>query len=333
MVLLSVAVASMCYFLLVMALPSALTSTSYKRRCSKIYVHKEWRDLTVKDRLAYIKAVKCLQALPSSIPTIARSRYEDFQATHIDLTERIHLVGHFLPWHRHQINLYGKALRKECGYKGPIAFWDWTRDGDNAEGPLAQSPIFDDVTGFGGNGVPGTYTLPDDVSQTPEPYRYVGCVQTGPFRDSVYTVHLGPGKLKTDHCMVSATWRPILGTENVRKQLASRTFEEFRLVIDDMTNGIHGMGHAAVGGEMTNIYSAGADPLFYLHHQNLDRMWWHWQQKGKDRLKEISGPSTQNGNDTVTLDFEMDFPALGLNVTVGEVMDISKEPNCYTFDY
>ncbi|KAF6747277.1 hypothetical protein DFP72DRAFT_1016478 [Ephemerocybe angulata] len=178
MVLLSVAVARMCYFLLVMALPSTLTSTSYTRKCPNIYVHKEWRDLTVKDRLAYIKAVKCLQALPSSIPTAARSRYEDFQATHIDLTERIHLVGHFLPWHRHQINLYGRALRNECRYKGPIA--------------LLQSPIFDEVTGFGGNGVPGTYTLPDDVSQTPEPYRYVGCIQTGPYRDSVSTVHLGP---------------------------------------------------------------------------------------------------------------------------------------------
>lgn len=308
-------------------------------KCSKIYVHKEWRDLTIPQRLAYIKAVKCLQKRPSSVPGVARSRYEDFQATHIDLTERIHLVGHFLPWHRHQANLYGIALREECGYRGPIAFWDWSRDGDKLGTPVANSPIFDPVTGFGGTGVPGTYTLPDDLSQTPEPYRYVGCVQTGPFRDTLYTVHLGPGRLKTDHCLVRGindthSIRNNMLSTNVLEQQGMQTFEAFRTAIDVMATGIHGMGHVVVGGEMTNIYSAGADPLFYLHHQNLDRIWWHWQRfNPRKRLREISGPTTVNGSVEVTLEFEMDFPALGPNVTVGDVMDSSRKPNCFTYDY
>lgn len=128
---------------------------------------------------------------------------------------------------------------------------------------VANSPIFDPVTGFGGTGVPGTYTLPDDLSQTPEPYRYVGCVQTGPFRDTLYTVHLGPGRLKTDHCLVRGindthSIRNNMLSTNVLEQQGMQTFEAFRTAIDVMATGIHGMGHVVVGGEMTNIYSAGA---------------------------------------------------------------------------
>ena len=67
---------------------------------------------------------------------------------------------------------------------------------------------------------------------------------------------------------------------------------------------------------------------------NLDRLWWHWQRRDyRKRLYYIDGPTTQNGTDNVTLDFELDFPLLGPNVTIRDVMDISKEPNCFTFEY
>ena len=67
---------------------------------------------------------------------------------------------------------------------------------------------------------------------------------------------------------------------------------------------------------------------------NLDRMWWHWQWRDyRKRLYYIDGPSTPNGTDNVTLDFEMDFPLISPNVTIRDVMDLAKEPNCYTFEY
>ena len=71
-----------------------------------------------------------------------------------------------------------------------------------------KSPVFDPATGFGGTGIggtgiPGTYTLPKDVAGTSkffDPESFVGCVTDGPFYS--YTVHLGPGKSVTDHCLV-----------------------------------------------------------------------------------------------------------------------------------
>jgi tyrosinase len=44
----------------------------------------------------------------------------------------------------------------------------------------------------------------------------------------------------------------------VQRVLDSKTYEDFRLIIDEFMNPIHGGGHGIVGGEMLNIYSAAA---------------------------------------------------------------------------
>jgi len=41
-------------------------------------------------------------------------------------------------------------------------------------------------------------------------------------------------------------------------------------------NGIHGSVHIWVGGTMSNASVSPADPIFWMHHANLDRLWWVW---------------------------------------------------------
>ena len=41
-------------------------------------------------------------------------------------------------------------------------------------------------------------------------------------------------------------------------------------------NSIHGMVHIWVGGTMSDASVSPADPVFWLHHANLDRLWWQW---------------------------------------------------------
>jgi tyrosinase len=43
---------------------------------------------------------------------------DDLGSTHINYTLNSHYSGLFLPWHRHFLWLFEKALREECGYKG-----------------------------------------------------------------------------------------------------------------------------------------------------------------------------------------------------------------------
>lgn len=41
---------------------------------------------------------------------------------------------------------------------------------------------------------------------------------------------------------------------------------------------------------MTNLYSSPGDPIFYLHHTYLDKVWWQWQTKDlSTRLTEVTG--------------------------------------------
>ena len=32
-----------------------------------------------------------------------------------------------------------------------------------------------------------------------------------------------------------------------------------------------------VGGSMSVIRTAPADPILFMHHANIDRLWWNWQ--------------------------------------------------------
>lgn len=44
-------------------------------------------------------------------------------------------------------------------------------------------------------------------------------------------------------------------------------------------NGPHGSVHVTVGGNMVSVSSAAKDPLFWLHHCNVDRLWDQWLGK------------------------------------------------------
>jgi len=42
----------------------------------------------------------------------------------------------------------------------------------------------------------------------------------------------------------------------------------------------HFLTHLALGGDMADFATVGGDPMFYLHHANLDRVWESWNRLG-----------------------------------------------------
>ena len=85
----------------------------------------------------------------------------------------------------------------------------------------------------------------------------------GPFHS--YTIHLGPGKLVTDHCLVrgiNSTYTQYFTPSAVANATSLANFEQFRIELEGEpftpTHKMHDSVHIAVGGEMSNFYSSPA---------------------------------------------------------------------------
>jgi tyrosinase len=57
--------------------------------------------------------------------------------------------------------------------------------------------------------------------------------------------------------------------------------------------GVHNGVHVWVGGSMGAVPTAPADPIFWMHHANIDRLWWQWQTSpqgtGKNPILSLTG--------------------------------------------
>ncbi|KAF2761830.1 Di-copper centre-containing protein [Pseudovirgaria hyperparasitica] len=272
--------------------------------CSKPLVRREWRQLSDDQKDNYINAVQCLREKPPQSASYfkgVKNRYDDFVAGHINETDFIHFVGFFQVWHRVFVHEYETALG-ECGYKGGQPYWDWTLDA-TIEG-FPKSPIFDAEHGFGGNG-PFVDTIRDPSVRLHIPGKTGGgCVTTGPFANISDFVHMGPlnSTAYNPRCL-RRDFSPWLASKKLRKSVVDLTlskshFATFDIAVQGMIDvpGLtyHGGGHLSVGGDigmMGDVYNSPSDPIFFLHHANLDRLWALWQAKdaGK-RTYDIAGP-------------------------------------------
>ncbi|KAH0609722.1 uncharacterized protein H6S33_012268 [Morchella sextelata] len=335
------------------ALPSPSPDPQDTKTCTNPPLRKEWRTLSDQEKSDYITAVKCLQELPAvstnAVPG-AVSRYDDFVGLHVRDANTIHFVGHTLPWHRYFVAEYERAMINECNYTGGQPYWDFTLDSAREEDFLA-SPIFDPgPLGFGGN---GPWIAESIDPFPPAPGRTGGgCVQDGPFKDLV--VRLGPREnIQSNPRCLTRDFSPWIATTFLSAQLVKDTLDQTTFGWFDVkaqgkiqnvyTYRYHGGGHLAIGGELgtlADVWSSAGDPLFYLHHTNMDRLWWEWQKKDLPaRLYDISNPiypfdfpygnATSRGN--VTLEFEMPFREISKTVTIGDTMDIMGETLCYDY--
>lgn len=76
------------------------------------------------------------------------------------------------------------------------------------------------------------------------------------------------------------------------------------------------------------------DPLFFLHHCNLDRVLWNWQQKDLPaRLHEVGGPiePLDYSGQNVTLDFEINIGTLAGNATLEQLLNTQGDVLCYNY--
>jgi tyrosinase len=302
------------------------------------------RQLSIPQKRSYIDAVHCMTK-KKAISGIAGAinRFDDHQAVHNSQTPNIHWVGHFILWHRYFVATYEKALREECGYKGAQPYWDWSLDAE-PQNPTStrifDSEIWQPDTGFGGN---GAY-----VEHTPlnNPFNISGgtgggCVHNGPFTPDKFMVNYPtPGCLKRD--FIPTLINVWADRKLVQQVLDQPDYTGFARKVEGEATfavpNIHGSGHFGVGGVLGtagNAENSPGEPLFYLHHGNLDHLFWQWQQKDlKTRLHQVGGPIVpfDYSGVNVTLDFEVGLGKLAPNVQLEDLLDTTGGTLCYTYE-
>lgn len=166
-----------------------------------------------------------------------------------------HGDDHFLTWHRpYLLDLELKLRAQIVEIAGQAAadewrlpYWEWDAEG---------------VTG-----IPDAFTV--------DTYDDEGTTRPNPLASMPYQL---PWPVEIDPSEV--TWRDpaplgILQGFRARVQFAltQRAYHDFSTAIEDPHNRVHGW----TGGFMATYRSA-FDPLFWVHHANIDRQFWLWQQ-------------------------------------------------------
>ena len=284
-------------------------------------LRREWRSLSTTEQKDYITSVRCLLDKPSILGPNC-TRYDDWPYIHSHVGYYTHHSAPFLPWHRYFLHIYETTLRQECGYTGSLVYWDWTLDADD----LAHSTIFSPDTGFGGDGdVTGAKTVGNSGH----------CVVDGPFSDikaKFYDTKAFP------HCLSRGFHddQGVLGhidghditPESIDQVLQVDTYESF---VAQLESKVHDAIPFGIGGDF-ETFTAPYDPLFFLHHTQLDRLWWLWQQRddGK-RVNSYGGHNHRHSVEQAKLEDEITMQGLAPPIKVQQVMDTENGFLCYRY--
>jgi tyrosinase len=93
----------------------------------------------------------------------------------------------------------------------------------------------------------------------------------------------------------------------VTAAMANGTFNTFAQALE----GIHNSGHVWVGGSMGGIATAPCDPVFWMHHAEIDRLWWEWQTANPGQNPALAGAAATMDPWSETEADTRDIAALG----------------------
>lgn len=155
----------------------------------------------------------------------------------------IHGNNGFLSWHRAYLLEIENALRTiHCDLALP--FWDWSSRDTTGLPTACSSPTYQNRSGV---------VVPNPLYAGPIPASEGGG-QTSR-RPDIDTTPFGDLATAAQNALANPSWADFVSG----------------------LNGAHGGVHVRIGGDMRAVPLAGFDPIFHLHHCNVDRLWAIWQ--------------------------------------------------------
>jgi tyrosinase len=206
----------------------------------------EVRDMTPRQLHDFVDAIHHIQKNVNSSRFPGYSKWDEWAKLHGMNFDQIHDKAHFFPWHRQFLWEVETEMRKHKPHI-VMPYWDWTFDAAKPGDSIVMKS-----TWFG----PATR----------------GCVQTGKFAN--FKVQYPSAGCLQRQFSRSRTWT---SREELRGLISmSKNYNE---LVQSVRIFPHGTPHVTIGGHMGQGSSPN-DPLFFLHHAFVDKMWYDWQQQG-----------------------------------------------------
>ncbi|KAI9297861.1 Di-copper centre-containing protein, partial [Neoconidiobolus thromboides FSU 785] len=246
------------HFITTLILLCIYTISHISSQCNQIVRRPEIRELSATQVRRFTSAIQQLRNQGGL------DIYEQLSGYHYNFAENAHGVPAFFPWHREFLRRFELELQK-IDSSIILPYWDWSMDSQSPE----RSIIFRNDY-FGGNGRDGD-----------------NCVANGPFTGwnvNVPNVHC----LKRDfdnNSTISSFYSPE-ALELIFMQ--STNYDSFRQTIEGSPHAVVHVGIGGDVGDLTNMFSSN-DPLFFLHHVFIDRLWFEWQQRYPNLAKTYNG--------------------------------------------
>jgi tyrosinase len=212
--------------------------------------------------IAYGDAITAMQAKPASDPT-SWTYQAAIHGTHANsppplANECRHQSWYFLPWHRMYLYYFERIVRGEVVAAGgpsdwALPFWDYDRDGTRTLPEAFRSP-----------------TRPDG---SPNPL-FVANRRPG----------INDGTLALSSTVTSAAFalsRPDFTGTTEFGGGSSSPAGQFKGLTGRVEQTPHNDIHVQIAGLMLDPDQAGLDPIFWLHHCNVDRLWWVWDDASR----------------------------------------------------
>ena len=234
----------------------------------------------------------------------------------------------FLPWHRfmlRQLELNLSRVLKDTTFGLP--YWDWAADGNLPSNQQAKSKLWTDA-GIGGSGSPVTNGPFAFNASDPKSFRVL--VESGPNAD-LRQVNRGLRRQLGSASSLpkkTHTAKVLTVTPYDAPPWTASSSTGFRNQVEGWTPnppGLHNLVHVWVGGDMSPASSPN-DPVFFLNHCNVDRIWEAWMQKhGRVYVPDQSASNDLKGhriNDPLA-------SLLSAPTTPAAVLDVTSQ---YTYD-
>ena len=182
--------------------------------------------------------------------------YADFAGTHVAAAiQEAHGRPGFLPWHRAFVLDLERSLQ---AIDPSLALPYWRFD---QPAPALFTPDFLGKGVFNG---PGT----TNVTFSPtNPLRFWrASPMPGIFRDPLFNINAAPPS-------------PLGQTAALAVGNPGATFKNFRRIEVISPRDYHGDAHVSFSGPIDSIPTAAQDPIFFMLHCNVDRLWALWQKQ------------------------------------------------------